>query len=200
MHRLQLFFGRTGKTLYYCGNLNPRKIKTSTLVGFTAVGLIAYNLVAKARALGSINFYPGRIVNLQFDGMTPVMTLELLAQNTTGQQMVLRSIAGNVVANGYIVGNISSFTPSPIRANSQSSLLVQLRLFPLGIVNDIIRAFELGNFHQDITIQAYANVDNYQIPIKLKSEKDTRGKRKEERNEKRETLRIKNSKLRIKNA
>lgn len=131
-------------------------------------GLLAYNMLVKSRALGTMNFYPDKVRNIEFDGVTPVMTIGLVAQNTSNQQLVLRSIAGNLFCNNFLIGNVSSFTPVVIRPNSQGIIFLNVRLSLLGIVNDIVKAFQTGSFAQEVEMQAYANVDNFQIPVKIK--------------------------------
>lgn len=129
---------------------------------------IAYSLLRKRIAAGTLNFYPVSVTDIHFEGITPIMTVGLRVQNTSNQEFILKSIAGNVYANNYEVGNISAFQPLPIPANSQTTILLSLRLSILGIVNDIIRAWETGNIHEDLEFDAYANVDGDQVPIRVK--------------------------------
>lgn len=137
-------------------------------VAFAAAGLLAYNLFTKGRALGTLNFYPAEVSSVRFDGLTPVVTLGLAVQNTSGQQMILRSFAGNVFANGYLIGNVASYTPTAIRANGESRIFVTARFSILGLVNDIIEAITTKNFKQTFELSAFANVNNFQIPVKIK--------------------------------
>ncbi len=129
--------------------------------------LVLYNLINKSAAGGTLNFYPDTVRNIRFEGATPIMTIGLAVQNTSGQKFVIRSIAGNLYSNNYLVGNLSYFLPQTIAANSQSSLFLDARLGLLGIVNDIIRAFQTGSIQQDVKLTAFANVDNFQVPIDI---------------------------------
>ena len=101
-------------------------------------------------------------------GLTPVMTLSLLVQNTSSQDFTIRSLGGTLSANGYVIGKLSSFQTVQIRGNSEGLIIVEVNLFLLGIVNDIIQIFATGNTTQEIQLRAYANVDNYQIPVNMK--------------------------------
>lgn len=152
--------------------LKPTILKTGAAIALTAGGVLAYTLLTKRSALSTINFFPvANDVTIQFDGATPVMTIGLAAQNTSNQQLVLRSFAGDLLAtvNGteYTVGNISSFTQTVVAPNSQTVIELQVRLFLIGVVNDLIRSLQFGNFQQDLRIKAFANIDNYQIPVDL---------------------------------
>lgn len=126
-----------------------------------------YNIFNKSAAAGTLNFYPESVRQIRFEGATPIMTVGLAVQNTSASKFVIKSIAGNLYANTYLVGNLSYFTPQAINPNSQSVILLDVRLGLLGIVQDIIRAFQFGNFQQDLIFKSFANVDNFQVPINI---------------------------------
>jgi hypothetical protein len=126
---------------------------------------MVYSLLSKKAAAGTLNFFPQSVNQLRFDGVTPVLTMGLAVQNTSAEKFVIRSVAGNAYSNGYLVGNIAAFYPQTIYGNAQSVIQLDCRLGLIGIVQDIIRAFQYGNFSQNIELQLYANVDNLQIPI-----------------------------------
>jgi hypothetical protein len=137
------------------------------LLAWGAVGFFVYALFSKARALQTMNLYPAGVQDIYFDGPTPVIRLVLRAQNSSSQSLTINSIAANLYANGYLVGNMGSFLPQPIAPNSESELVVNVRLNPLGIVNDIIRAVQFGSFTQDLNFRGYANINNYQLPVDM---------------------------------
>jgi LEA14-like dessication related protein len=123
-------------------------------------------LIAKGQALGTVNFYPGRVHSLDFDGATPIITVKLIAQNTSNKPFTMQSIAGNVYTDSYLVGNVSNFTPTTINANGQTEIPIKIRLSLLSVTNEIITAFQTGNLQKVLYVDAYANVDGIQIPIK----------------------------------
>ncbi len=129
--------------------------------------LVIYNAFNKSADAGTLNFYPASVTQIRLDGATPVMTLGLAVQNTSNSKFVMRSIAANLYANNYLVGNLAYFLPQTINPNSQSVLLLDVRLSLLGIVNDIIAAFQFGNSKQDLLLQGNINVDNFQVPLKI---------------------------------
>lgn len=142
-------------------------IKTSQAILLTAGAVVLYNAINKGHALGTLNWFPSGVQDISFDGATPVMKLALMAQNTSGQQMVLNSFAGNLYANDILIGNLSSFSPQVIPPNNQRVLIFNVRLSLLGIVNDIINAFQSHSTVQSFVLEAHANVDNFQIPVDL---------------------------------
>ena len=133
-----------------------------------AGALIAYNAFAKGTALQTLNFYPKAVNNIKFDGATPVMQFSLAIQNTSNQSMVVKSLVGNLYSNDYYIGNIASYIPTRINANSETILILSVRLSLIGIVSDIINCFNGNGFSQDLEFQANANVNKFQIPINIK--------------------------------
>jgi len=135
---------------------------------FGAAALLAYNFLVKGKALGSINFLPGQIHSFDMNGTTPVLTVGVIAQNTSSQKFIIRSIAGTVYSDGYMVGSVSFFNTAEVQPNSKSQIFVQIRFAPLGIVQSIINAFQTNDFSQEVIFKGFANVDNFQIPINNK--------------------------------
>lgn len=134
---------------------------------FGAAGLIAYSLLRKASAAGTLNFYPGGVYALKWEDGKPVIYFNITIQNTSNQGFQMNSMAGNVYANNILVGNGSFFGEVNILPNSQGTLKLRIEMLLLGILNDIIDAIENGNFKQVLELEAYANVDNIQIPVNL---------------------------------
>lgn len=143
-------------------------MNTAIKTGLLAAGaLLAYNAFAKGNALQTLNFYPKKVYSVSMDGVTPVLKIGLAAQNTSNQSMTLRSIAGNVYCNDILIGNVSSYAATRINANSETILTLNIRLSLLGVVQDILAAFNGGGWQQKVDIDLLANVDRYQIPVKV---------------------------------
>lgn len=136
------------------------------LLLFGGVGLLYY--LTKGKAARNLTFYPGGVQGMAFQDLTPMMQLDFIVQNTSNADVALNSIAGNAYSNGYLVGNISNFQGAIIRGNSETRVPVLVRFNLIGAVNDIIDAFQTGNFSQDITIEGRANGEGISVPIELK--------------------------------
>lgn len=147
--------------------INLRTIRTTTAIALGIGGVIAYHFWEKSRAAKAMNFFPAGVQQIKFDGATPVITLALSAHNASSQEMTVNAVDLNLTANGTYVGNASSFVPQTILANSQTTVFVDIRLSLLSVVNDIIKAFQYGNFSQVIRLTGVANVDNIQVPIDM---------------------------------
>jgi hypothetical protein len=131
------------------------------------VALVGITFLSKANAAGGLIFSPGFVSGITLDGITPIITFTILAQNTSSSGFTLQSLAGNLTCDDYYVGNLSSFVPVPVSGNSQTTIPVQVRLQPLGIVNDIIKSFQTNNFTKKVVFTGFANAGFIRVPLKL---------------------------------
>jgi len=155
--------------IYYLFGLKPITLRTGTAVFLGLATLAVLELWRKQSALGSLNFYPAGIKKLDFDGATPVITVSLVAQNTSNKDFTLNSIAGNLFADSYFVGNLSSFgQPFTIRSNAQTPIDLEIRLQIIGLANNIIQALTQNDFSVNLELDAWANIDGLQVPINQK--------------------------------
>lgn len=130
-----------------------------------AIGLTAYSQV---KAAGHLIFVPGNITGISLDGIAPIFTAQLIVQNTSNVDFTLNSLAGNVTADSTQVGNVSNFQPVFIPSNSQAIVPLQLRMLPLGIVDNLINAFFGGFIKKEMIFDGYANANGHQVEIKMK--------------------------------
>lgn len=129
-----------------------------------AAGLYLWNL---SKAAGSLVYYPGNITGFSLSGFSPVVTADLIVQNTSNISFTITSLAGNVTTNGTQVGNISNFTPIIIPANSQGAIPLTLTLQPIGAANEIIAIITGGVGSRDIKIDGSINANGIQQPLAL---------------------------------
>lgn len=145
---------------------NTLKIKPSAIL-LPVAALVGLSLYAQQRASGFLNYYISSIA-LAFDGMTPILRLNIAIQNPSNQQFVVRSMVGTVLANDTPIGNISSFQTVVINPNSQQILPVYIRLKVLSIVTDIITLIQNGSgISQTITVTGNVNANNIVAPVNL---------------------------------
>ena len=132
-----------------------------------AIFVLLYSLTRKAVAGGNLMYYQDGLHALNFDGATPVLTLRLRVQNTSNQSFTLYSLSADVNCNNTLIGNASFFTPQIIPANGQVILLINVRLFMITLVQDLINAFQQRNFKFTLNLKGTSNVDNIQYPLDL---------------------------------
>ena len=104
---------------------------------------------------------------MRFEGVTPVMSFQVIAQNSSSLSVSVDSLAGNLFSKGLLIGNVFSLLPIKIAGNSRGYVNVEARFFILGIANDIIASFQNRDFVQSITFEGFANVEGVQVPINL---------------------------------
>jgi hypothetical protein len=143
-------------------------VKTSELLLWGTAGFVGYSLWNKRHAAQTLNFFPDEVKDFHFSGLTPVFTLGLGVQNTSNQSFTINALVGNAMSNGFYVGNLANFKPQVVPKISQGILLVECRMSLIGVVNDLISAFQNHDFTQNLIIQGTANVDNLQVPLDLK--------------------------------
>lgn len=127
-------------------------------------GLYLWN---QGRSAGHLIFYPNNITDLGFDGATTVISADMLIQNTSNATFTINSFAGNVTSNDTLIGNASSFTPTTIPPNNQALFPLELRLNPIGLVDEIISAIQTHNIDKEIVIDGNVNANGYQLPVKI---------------------------------
>lgn len=142
----------------------PMKLSKLLLIGAVILGLYE---VYRLKAAGSLVFFPGSVSDIGFEGVSPVITFTLLAQNTSSVPVMVDSLAGNMFANGTLIGNMSSFTPTTVPGNGQAYIPVKASLMVIGIVNDIVKAFTSKNTTQIIDVEGNVNVQGAQIPLSI---------------------------------
>jgi hypothetical protein len=140
-------------------------LKQSEVIAFGALGLLAFVMFSKVRAAGTLLFFPGRVSNVYFDGVTPIIQLSLTVQNTSSTGFTLESIAGNIVSEGYIIGNFSNFTPVNVPGNAQVSVPLTIRLQLIGLVQDLFTSFATGDFTKRVQLQGFVNAGFVRAPL-----------------------------------
>lgn len=129
-----------------------------------AGALYLWNL---SRAAGNLTFFPGSITGLSLSGTSPVITCELIVQNTSNVSFTINSMVASVYADDTLIGNISNFTPVAINGNSQGTIPLTLELLSISIVNDIIGIITGGVGKQVITVRGTVNANGIQSGFSL---------------------------------
>ncbi len=125
-------------------------------------GVYLWNL---HRAAGNLQYYAGNITGYSL--LPPMITIELVVQNTSNVTFTISSLAANVTSDGTQIGNISDFIPVTIAPNNQGVVPLTLRLLPLGLVNDIISIITGGSGSRNIKIEGTVNANGIQSPFGL---------------------------------
>jgi hypothetical protein len=128
-------------------------------------GLYLFNL---SKAASNLTYFPGDITGFSLAGFSPVITVDLVVQNTSNVEFTISSLAANVTSDGTLIGNVSNFSPVRIPTNSQGNIPLTLTLQPLGVVNDIISIITGGSGSRDILLQGSVNANGFQQPFTVR--------------------------------
>lgn len=148
--------------------MNNSKVGSTQAAIFTGLAVfIGYSLIRSVASAGQLLWYADGVQKLSFEGATPVLQVRMRVMNTGNISYTLNAFAADVEANDTLIGNANFFSQQIIPARSQQVLLVNIRLMPLSIVQDLINAVQTKNFQFKINISGSANVNNLQVPVNL---------------------------------
>jgi LEA14-like dessication related protein len=127
--------------------------------------LVALYLIGRTRLATNVKVL---FRGLSFGGglRKPSISLRFGVQNPTDQTATVRSIVGQVDANGRTVADVSGFQALQVGPNTESILTVQAQPAAVGIVQTVaefLRQKERGPVR--VTFTGTANVDGVNLPI-----------------------------------
>lgn len=128
------------------------------------VGLYYWN---QSRSAGTLNYFPGNVTNISLSGINPVATVDLIVQNPSNVDFTINSISGIATTDNTQIGNVADFTPITVPANSQRPIPLTITLFSIGIIDQIVHAFQGGNIPKTINVTGTVNANGYQEPLNL---------------------------------
>jgi len=149
-------------------------MKNIFLLGIVAAG--AYVFLSKKNFAKSANFsFEKMSMNLK----KKQIYVTLGVSNPTGQQLLIKSIVGNLIMNGTVIAAIESFVPTKISATAKSSIKLQLIPSAAGIfqqakifIQNILKKEKEGAKKTKKTITATfkgaANVEGATFPLDIK--------------------------------
>lgn len=130
-------------------------------------GIAAAMYFSTKKAVGLLNYYISK-VELSFSGATPILRLTIGIQNPSNETFQINSFVGNLLANGYVIGNVSSFEKLTIGPASLGLYKLTVRLSLIGVVSDIVNAIQQGSgTTQTITFKGAVNASGLLAPVNL---------------------------------
>ena len=145
-------------------------MKPIAVLGLVGVGLYLYSKYKKSAAFQSLNFVLSK-ADVSCSGFlctSPRITLILGVQNPTDEEIVVKSLTGNVKLNGTFIGTVSSFNNKPIAANAETPYPVTIDVSASQVLNTIADIF-LGRqgLQARIDLQGTVNTEDLLIPLNL---------------------------------
>lgn len=129
-----------------------------------AAGLYFWNL---SKAASNLIYFPGNITGFQLDGISPIIYVDLIVQNTNNVSFTINSLAGNVLSNNTVIGNIKNFTPVEVAGNSQTAVPLTLVLQPIAIVGEIISVLTGSTGERNLQVHGTVNANGIQAGFDL---------------------------------
>lgn len=95
------------------------------------------------------------------------LKVALIISNPTSNNIVVRSVVGEVWLNGVKVGNVESFVETVVAANKKTTLYTDVRLMALQLfeVYREITAADNKKIRLDIAFTGTVNANNMAIPV-----------------------------------
>lgn len=96
---------------------------------------------------------------------SPVIVIDLAIQNPTNQRAILKSISGEVSANGQYIANLSAFGEQVIQPNSESVIKLSARPSAAGVGQFLVNLFKQKQQKVTTTFTGTANIDGVTYPV-----------------------------------
>lgn len=142
-------------------------MKLLPAIGLTIGGLYILSKITAVGAASRLNFVITN-VNVTTSGISVILQVTVQVQNPTNSGFTINSLVGNVLLNGTLIGNASSFNQVSIAPNQQTPLMLTVVLSAIATVNDIVNILSgSSGVHAVVAINGTANVDNLPIPVNL---------------------------------
>lgn len=149
-----------------CGDLKRRILNKPTIVGLVflaGIGLYFYN---QNRSAGFLEYIVKR-VQLNWSGLSPILTVNIGIQNPSNTSFVVSGLAGTLYANGEPISNVSSFAEVSIPAKTEAVYPLDCRLSLIGVASDIVKIFSGGGIAQTLKFDGTVNANGVALPITL---------------------------------
>lgn len=128
--------------------------------------VVALYLLGRARLAGNVKVL---FRGVSFSGgiVRPTFTLRFGIQNPTDQVAEIKSIVGQVEANGKNIADVSNFVALKLEPNSEAIIPIKAEPSALGIASTVWQYLQSSNREKlQINFTGTANVDGVNIPIK----------------------------------
>jgi LEA14-like dessication related protein len=96
---------------------------------------------------------------------SPTITIDLAIQNPTNQRAVVRSVSGEVSANGQYIANLSAFGEQTIQPNSESVIKLSARPSAAGVGQFLFNLIKQKQQKVSVNFTGTANIDGVTYPV-----------------------------------
>jgi len=141
-------------------------MKPGKILLFGVVGLFVYSLFAKAQAGKKLNVMFRTLRILKPSGLSlPTIQAIFSLQNPSSQQIILKSIVGDLYLNNKHLSNVSDFKQITIPANNEIDLPINIKIGLLDVLSNIKNLINSKKKFA-VSFEGNVNAENIVIPIK----------------------------------
>jgi hypothetical protein len=142
-------------------------VKLLPAIALAAAGLYVVSKLAAFGVASRLNLFISSY-SMSLNGITPVITLGVTAQNVTSEAIQFGALAGNAYLNGTLIGNVSGFTPVNIAPQSQAVIPLTIIVNATALISDVT-ALLTGTAGTSVALEVKgsANVSNLVLPVDI---------------------------------
>jgi hypothetical protein len=142
-------------------------VKLLPALALAAVGIYVISKLAAFGVASRLNLFISSY-SMSLNGITPVVTLGVTAQNVTSEALQFGALAGNAYLNGTLIGNVSGFTPVNIAAQSQTVIPLTIVINATAVISDVVSLLNgTAGTSVALEVKGTANVSNLVLPVDI---------------------------------
>lgn len=142
-------------------------MKLLPAIGIGAVAIYLLSKLSTAGVASRLNLFISNY-GMSLTGITPVISIQVTAQNVTNESLQFNALTANAYLNGTLIGNVSGFTPITIGALSQVVIPLQIIVNATLLISDVISILSgSAGVSAQLEAKGTANVSNLLLPVDL---------------------------------
>jgi hypothetical protein len=147
--------------------INSTLMKAGQLLLWGGIIGLGITALSRKKAIGLLNFFINK-VGVKFEGFTPILRVDIGILNPSRESFTIKSIAGNIISNGYSLGTVSAFDTVEIKATSQAVYPVYIRVNAIGAGADVINMITHGVGNGvTVTFKGTVNASGITAPLDI---------------------------------
>ena len=142
-------------------------MKLLTGIALTAAGFYILSKLTAAGVASRLNLLISNF-NLSINGIVPIVTLNVTAQNVTNDSLQFNALIATAYLNGTPIGNVSGFTPVNITPMSQVNIPLVIQVNAAALLSDVVSILSgTAGISATIEVKGTANISNLILPVDL---------------------------------
>ena len=142
-------------------------MKLLPTIALFGIGIYVLSKLSTAGVASRLNLF---ISNYSFSlqGITPIIQLQVTAQNVTNDSLQFNALTANAYLNGTLIGNVSGFVPVTINPLAQVYIPLTVIVNATALISDVVSILSgSAGFAAQLEAKGTANVSNLLLPVDL---------------------------------